>query len=70
MTREVSLALALIREGGEAAAAGCQVGNSVAGSLLSLVHHVPRQYAEPAVVEALWYYRRQLKRRKVAPCLR
>ena len=55
MERNVSLALRLINdeEYGIEAAQGCEVGNSVVGSLLSLLHGVPRQYAEQAVAEAL-----------------
>jgi len=54
--REVRLALAMLRESPEYVAdarVGAPVGNSVAGSLLSLFHGIPRQYAEPAVVQAL-----------------
>jgi hypothetical protein len=55
-SRAVQLALVMLR--GEPgyiadARAGAPVGNSVVGSLLSLLHGVPRQYAEPAVMQAL-----------------
>ena len=32
---------------------GSPVGNSGVGSLLSLIHHIPRQYSEQAVRQAL-----------------
>ncbi len=37
----------------EAELRAAELGNSVFGSLLNLQHKMPRQYAEPAVVEAL-----------------
>jgi len=54
--RAVQLALGMLRESDQYtqdAREGAPVGNSVVGSLLSTLHGVPRQYAEPAVVEAL-----------------
>lgn len=54
--RIVQLALKMLcdsPEYAEDARQGAPVGNSVIGSLLSLLHNVPRQYAEPAVLRAL-----------------
>lgn len=56
MNGPTQIALALLRESPEYlddAREGAPVGNSVVGSLLSLVHHVPRQYAEQAVRDAI-----------------
>jgi hypothetical protein len=56
MSSPTQIALALLRESPEYledAREGAPVGNSVVGSLLSLVHKVPRQYAEQAVLEAI-----------------
>ena len=50
------LALTVLRESPEYlddAREGCKVGNSVVGSLLSLQHGIPRQYAEQAVADAV-----------------
>jgi hypothetical protein len=51
--RDVRLALAILRDYGPEAADGWQAGNSLAGSILSIEHRIPRQYAEPAVGAAL-----------------
>lgn len=55
MSNAKQLAADLItsEEYGLDAAEGCEIGNSVAGSILSIVHGIPRQYAEQAVREAL-----------------
>lgn len=56
MSSPTTIALAMLRESPEYlqdAREGAPVGNSVVGSLLSLVHRVPRQYAEQAVLDAI-----------------
>ena len=52
----VRMALAMLRGSPEYLAdarIGAPAGNSVVGSLLSILHRVPRQYAEPATLEAV-----------------
>ena len=52
----VKLALSLLRDEPkyqEDARRFAGVGNSVVGSLLSIVYKIPRQYAEPAVRRAM-----------------
>jgi len=53
---DVERALSLLRANPEYvddARVGAPIGNSVAGSVLSLTYGTPRQYAERAVVEAV-----------------
>lgn len=52
----VHLALDMLRDSPELIAdarVGAPLGNSIVGSLLSLTHGIPRQYAEAAVLAAL-----------------
>ena len=68
MTREGEIALAMLRESPdlvEDARVGARVGNSVVGSVMSLVHHIPRQYAEAGVREALIALRSRPRARQV-----
>lgn len=62
----VALAAQMMRHNPEYladAARGAPVGNSVVGSLISLLHGVPRQYAEPAVFEAARALRKPQRRK-------
>jgi hypothetical protein len=64
MNPETKLALDLLRGSPEYvsdAREGAPVGNSVVGSLLSLQHGIPRQYAEKAVLDAVGILDREEK---------
>lgn len=68
MVKEVKIALSMIEDDPDYEAdarRGSRVGNSVVGSLLSLLHGVPRQYGESAVTEALRVLDRRRKEQKV-----
>lgn len=56
--RLLEIAIEMLRENPEAGDYW-EVGNSLAGSLLNLLHGVPRQYAEPIVGEAVEQLRKE-----------